>query len=95
MNYVGIVKTAQNMQDGIGFTNIGQELIAQPLAFTRPFYEAAISTISTEAGTILPDEPRRPVLRAWDREPVWSRYWVQWYKRKISRLSLAELNAIE
>ena len=35
MSDVGIVKAAEYMQDGIGLADIGQKLIAQPLAFAR------------------------------------------------------------
>jgi hypothetical protein len=40
MDHVVIVKTAQDMQDGIGLPDICQELVAQSFPFAGPFDES-------------------------------------------------------
>ena len=45
-------KQRSALQNGIRFTNVGQELVAQPFALAGPFTSPAMSTISTVVGTI-------------------------------------------
>ena len=40
MRHVLIVEAAQHVQNGIRFTNVGQELVAQPFALAGPFHQS-------------------------------------------------------
>ena len=40
MHDVVVIKTTQHMNNGIGFPDVGQKLIAQAFAFTGAFYQS-------------------------------------------------------
>ena len=39
MNHVAVIKAANNVNDGVYFTDIGQKLIAQSLALAGALYQ--------------------------------------------------------
>ncbi|MNV48942.1 hypothetical protein D3C71_1408720 [compost metagenome] len=40
MNDIVVLEATYNVADGFGFTDVGQELVAQTFAFRRAFYQA-------------------------------------------------------
>ena len=40
MDDIGVVKTADHVDNGVHFTDVGQELVAQALAFGCAFYKS-------------------------------------------------------
>lgn len=52
MHHIGVAKHSGDLADGIGFPNIGQELITKPFPWEAPFTIPAISTKETVAGKI-------------------------------------------
>jgi hypothetical protein len=56
MGDVTVLEAAHDMGDGVHFANVGQELVAQPLALGRaPRTRPAISTNVSRVGMIWPD----------------------------------------
>ena len=40
MDYVGVLKASDNMNNGVGLTDVGKELIPKPLSLGSAFYKS-------------------------------------------------------
>ena len=52
MDNVVILEAPEDMQDGVCFADVGEELVAEPSPLLAPFTNPAMSTISTVVGTV-------------------------------------------